>query len=143
MEFEVVTVRKAGILIPRHVLWSAVVRGHLCVSERHDAELNRITRVATIEQGDPHKVLLGPMLDAALVSARPDLWTMTGWERVADDKASHSRACVQSWILIPADAAEQERARSALSAQLGNQEHRDAQLAAADLAAKAIGKLHR
>ena len=106
-------VRREGVLIPRHLMWSGMVRGHLCVIEQRDLELGRNTRVATIEQREPHVVLLGPLLDAKLVTARADWWTMTGWERIDDVHASKPRACMQSWILIPADAAEGDRSRAA------------------------------
>jgi hypothetical protein len=115
VQFEVFKVRNAGVLIPRHVMWAGMVRGHLCVVERHDVELNRVTRVATIEQPDPHAVLLGPMFDAALVTARADWWTMTGWERVDEAGSSKARACMQSWVLIPATAADDDRLRAAHS----------------------------
>ena len=72
MEFEVFRVRKEGALLPRHVMWSGMVKGHLCVTERHDVELSRTTRVATIESRDPQEVLLGPLFDAVLVSARAE-----------------------------------------------------------------------
>ena len=116
MEFEVFKLRNTGVLIPRHVMWSGMVRGHLCVLEVRDAELGRVSRVGTIEQRDPHAVVLGPLFDATLVSARADWWTMTGWERVDDHHASKPRACMQSWILIPADVAEAERMRAAAAA---------------------------
>ena len=113
MEFEVFKVRRDGVLTPRHVMWSGMVRGHLCVLEQRDIELGRYTRVATIEQREPNAVLLGPLFDAKLVTARADWWTMTGWERIDDVHVSKPRACMQSWILIPADAAEAERTRAA------------------------------
>jgi len=36
----------------------------------------------TLEAGEGHKVVLGPLLEAVLVSRKPDRWTLTGWERV-------------------------------------------------------------
>ena len=113
MEFEVFKVRREGVLIPRHDMWAGMVRGHLCVLETRDRELQRGSRVATIEQREPHAVLLGPLFDALLITARADWWTMTGWERLDGTHATKPRACMQSWILIPADAAEAERLRAA------------------------------
>ena len=80
--------------------------------ETLDTELCRVTRVATIEQRDPHAIVLGPLFDALLVTARAEWWTMTGWERIEGSHASKPRACMQSWILIPADSAEAERMRA-------------------------------
>lgn len=62
-------VRREGVLIPRHAMWAGMVRGHLCVIETRDTELLRVTRVATIEQREPHAVVLGPLFDALLVSS--------------------------------------------------------------------------
>lgn len=79
------------------------VRGELYVREEHDAELNRATRMATIIDPASHKVLAKPLLDVALLSVKPDWWTMTGWERVIEDTTGQTRAYQQSWILIPFD----------------------------------------
>lgn len=71
------------------------------------AYLLRHVRVATLEAGNGHQVVLGPLLDAVLVAAKPDWWTMTGWERVDDAVSARGKAHAQSWILMPLD---QERA---------------------------------
>ena len=65
--------------------------------------------------------MLGPLFDALLVTARADWWTMTGWERIEGSHASKTRACMQSWILIPADAAEAERMRASEAHRLNTQ----------------------
>lgn len=106
MEFVGYRCRNEGRLLPRHVLWSGRVQGHLYVREQYDPELSRHVRVATLEAGDGHKLVLGPLLDAVLVSCKPDWWTMTGWERVDSSTTVAPRAYQQSWILQPIDRAE-------------------------------------
>ena len=112
MKFAVYPVRKEGKLLPRHVLWSGEVRGDLYVSEVYDVELSRHTRMAVLK-GEAGKSLLPALLDAVLVSAKPDWWTMTGWERLDDTSGVGSKAWVQSWILIPADMAGRPRRTAA------------------------------
>jgi hypothetical protein len=90
MEF--VKCRNDGQPVPRHVLWARGVRGHLLICERYDPELTRHVRVATLEAGEGHKVVLGPLLDAALVSRKPDWWTLTGWGRVDRATSAAPRA---------------------------------------------------
>jgi len=105
MEFDVYRVRREGMLLPRHVIWSTRVRGDLYVTEAYDEELKRTVRVATVKAGEgfEQKDLVLPLLDVTLISAKPDWWTMTGWERIASSTAAASRAAMQSWILVPAD----------------------------------------
>jgi len=74
--------------------------------------VNRAVRVATIVANDPHRELLPPLLDATWVAVKPDWWTMTGWERSPESIDAEPHAYVQSWILIPVDVAEIERART-------------------------------
>lgn len=111
MLFAVYPVRKEGKLLPRHVLWAGELRGDLYVSEVYDEELSRHARVAVLK-GEAGNALLPPLFDAVLVSAKPDWWTMTGWERVDDSRGAGSKACAQSWILVPADAAGRPRRSS-------------------------------
>lgn len=103
MEFEVYRVRTEGKLLPRHVMWSTKVRGDLYVGEEYVTELKRAVRVATVKagQGFACKGLIPPLFDIMLVSAKPDWWTMTGWERIPSDHMVEPRAFQQSWILIP------------------------------------------
>jgi hypothetical protein len=106
MEFVGYRCRNEGRLLPRHVLWAGRVQGHLYVREKYDPELSRHLRVATLEAGEGHHVVLGPLLDAVLVSCKPDWWTMTGWERVDSTTTAAPRAFQQSWILQPLDRCE-------------------------------------
>jgi len=100
---------REGRLIRRHAMWAGGVRGDLFVAETRDAELNRSVRVAKIMANDPYRELLPPLLDATLVAAKPDWWTMTGWERSPEGFGAQPRAYVQSWILVPSDVADAER----------------------------------
>ena len=103
MEFVGFKCRQEGRLLPRHVMWAGRTQGDLHVREQYDSELSRHVRVATLEVGDAHKVVLGPLFDAVLVSCKPDWWTLTGWERVEASSWSPGRAFQQSWILQPLD----------------------------------------
>lgn len=98
MQFVGYRCRNEGRLLPRHVLWAGRVLGHLYVREQYDAELSRHVRVATLEDGAGHQVVLGPLLDAVLVSCKPDWWTMTGWERIDTSTVGAPRAYQQSWM---------------------------------------------
>ncbi len=86
MEFVAYIVRREGKLLPHHVRWSTKVRGELYVREALDPELNRTVRAATIETGGAfnRRVLAGPLYDVQFISAKPDWWTFTGWERVSN-----------------------------------------------------------
>lgn len=104
MKFEVFPKRRAGKLLPKHVFWAGKVVGDLFISEVMDPELGRHVRCATVMDGP--RELLPPLLDAMLVAAKPDWWTMTGWERGPDALGQPSGcAYQQSWVLIPVDQA--------------------------------------
>jgi hypothetical protein len=104
MQFQVIPVRRAGRVQPRHVMWAGLVVGELRVSEVRDEETSRTLRVACIQ--DPAGQDLLRLLDATLVSVHRGWWTMTGWERVADPNLGGTLAYQQSWILIPVGEAE-------------------------------------
>lgn len=103
MQFEVFPIRRAGKLLPRHVMWTGKVIGDLFVTEVRDPELQRHVRCAVVK--DRVCDLLPPLLDVVLVGAKPDWWTMTGWERSPDGIGQPTCAYQQSWILIPVDRA--------------------------------------
>lgn len=104
MEFDVFLRRREGRLLPRHVMWATKVRGDLFITEEMDREVHRLVRTAVVRDR-AFKVVAGPLHDVAIVSAKPDWWTMTGWERVASSAHVEASAFQQSWILIPADKA--------------------------------------
>lgn len=105
MEFDVFRCRNEGQLLPRHVMWSTKVRGELYVTEERDDELHRTVRVAMIKD-QTRNLLIEPLRDVVVVGAKPDWWTLTGWERPAATATSRQRAFQQSWVMIPADRAE-------------------------------------
>jgi hypothetical protein len=102
MEFDVLLRRREGRLLPRHVMWSTRVRGDLFITDEHDKELNRHVRTAVLRDRS-FNVVAGPLHDMVVVSAKPDWWTMTGWERVAVSHDGGACAFQQSWISIPGD----------------------------------------
>jgi hypothetical protein len=112
MIFEAVPFRRGGKLLPRHLMWHNLVVGELVVAECHDVELGRTVRQATIV-APSGAVLLGPLLDAALVSARRGCWSMTGWERFCDVHLGAELACQQSWMLTPREDSESMRPHAA------------------------------
>lgn len=104
MKFEVFPKRRAGKLLPKHVFWTGKVVGDLFITEVLDPELGRHVRCAKVMDG--LRELPPPLLDAVLVAAKPDWWTITGWERGPDALGQPSgRAYQQSWVLIPVDQA--------------------------------------
>lgn len=93
-------------MLPRHVMWATEARGDLYVTEARDSEVGRVVRVAVLRDKE-NKPLIEPLHDVQLISAKPDWWTMTGWERLEGGAGVSQRAYQQSWILIPADKASQ------------------------------------
>jgi len=70
-----------GYLTPKwqqHHVWRVV---ELYVDERRDSDLSRTVRVARfIKPTNPNADLMPPLHDVQLVSAKPDLFTLTGYE---------------------------------------------------------------
>jgi hypothetical protein len=112
MEFEVHPTRHHGVILP---LWQrnhAAVRGVLQVSFESDEDLHRPIKVARLLKGGTEgAVAMPPLYDVELVACRPDLWTLTGFER-SDDDRGRPVSYQQSWLLVPADVADRERAHS-------------------------------
>ena len=106
MEFEVYRCRREGRLLPRHIMWSTKVKGDFFLTEQHDKELHRVVRVATV-CSPARAALIEPLHDAVIITAKPDWWTITGWERVASSTHADPRAFQQSWIMIPIDKTKQ------------------------------------
>lgn len=120
MQFDVVILRNEGVARPKHV-WTQL-RGEFYVGEERDAELGRTVRRAELrEPGTTGKVLLGPLMDVMIVSAKPDFWTVTGWERVPNMYPDKARAVQQSWLMIPADVADADAAESSRRTALAEQ----------------------
>lgn len=95
--------RQQGRLKPRHVLWSGKVTGTFQVVEERDSELSRSVRVARILAVPPTATPLLELYDVTIISAKPDWWTFTGWERIQDGSGVLPRTYQQSWILIPVE----------------------------------------
>jgi hypothetical protein len=85
MEFDVRPTRRHGVILPPWQRNHAAVRGVLQVSFEADEDLHRPIKVARLlkdEAGDV--VAMPPLYDVELVACRPDLWTLTGFERGDD-----------------------------------------------------------
>ena len=102
MKFAVYPVRDHGRVMPKHVRWGRGVLGELYITERRDLDVNRTSRVAVITGADRTE-LLPALHDVTLLSAKPDWWTMTGWELMPLSTNVEPTAFQQSWILIPED----------------------------------------
>ena len=101
----------------QHHVWRV---GELYVDERRDGDLHRTVRVARFtEPTNPNADLMPPLHDVQHVTAKPDLFTLTGYEVSSSNggKPVHYR---QSWVLRPvtdtelrgrADYEERERLR--------------------------------
>jgi hypothetical protein len=106
VKFEAAPVRQDGYLMPKwqqHHVWRV---GELYVDERRDGDLNRTVRVARFtEPMQPARDLMPPLHDVKLVTAKPDLFTLTGYEVSTSNggKPVHYR---QSWVLRPVTDAE-------------------------------------
>jgi hypothetical protein len=98
--FNVRTSRQKGRLRPRdQFIADPGVSGILVVDEVRHPDLNRVTRRARLIDDRGQELPVSPIIDAALVSARPGWWVMTGFERVDDGLACRDFA--QSWVLVP------------------------------------------
>jgi hypothetical protein len=45
--------------------------------------------------------VLPPLHDVDVVEIRPNWWTLTGFERIADSLPGEPTCCQQSWFLVP------------------------------------------
>lgn len=101
MEFRVRRLRLEGRTIPNWERGGYDVQGPLSVEEEHCEEMHRYVRVARVagrrRDGTPMKLVL---YDPTLVCARPDVWTMTGFERFEQTNGK-SLCHLQSWVLMP------------------------------------------
>jgi hypothetical protein len=105
VEVRVTRLRDAGRSLAQWNLGTYDVQGPLRLEEQRSEELHRHVRVAHVAgcrgDGTPSSLTL---YDAALVFVGPDIWTMTGFERLeAGDGKSICH--LQSWALRPVTAA--------------------------------------
>lgn len=104
--------RRQGVILPPWQGNHAAVRGVLQVSFEDDEDLHRPIKVARLlKDGAEDAVAMPPLYDVELVACRPDLWTLTGFER-GDDARGRPVSYQQSWLLVPADVVDRERARN-------------------------------
>jgi hypothetical protein len=103
MTFDFIATRLCadGVLKPPHQRWTGEQRGALFVSEKYDAEHSRSVRVARL-LNSAGADLLPPLHDVQLISAKPDWWVLSGFERSAAEFSASTRSVAQSWVLIPA-----------------------------------------
>jgi hypothetical protein len=99
MQWEVFVVRQEGVLVPRWRRWQVPHVGAFVLLESHDTELTRVVRQARLlsERGQD---VLPPLFDATVVAAKPDLWSVTGFERIETDSGGMT-AFAQSWLMLP------------------------------------------
>jgi hypothetical protein len=100
MEFVATRLCADGIRKPHHQRWTGEQRGQLLVIEQYDQEHGRAVRAARLvnSAGDD---LMPPLYDVQLISAKPDWWVLSGFERSTTEFSSDTRSVAQSWVLIP------------------------------------------
>lgn len=103
--YELLRVRKAGWLIPKyqHAFGRHPV-GVLRVGEEYIPDLHRHTVMARLlTEGAGHAVEgVVPLWDVRLLHWSVDVITLTGIERVEDEKGLKTLDCAQTWVLQPA-----------------------------------------
>lgn len=104
--YELLRVRKAGWLIPKyqHAFGRHPI-GQLRVGEEYIPELHRHTimaRLLTPETGTPVDGV-PPLWDVRLLHWSCDVITLTGTERVGDEKGLKTLDVAQTWVLEPVD----------------------------------------
>lgn len=111
MDFVVYRRRERGRPRNGSTLTGPTVRGELSVRDERVDEFNRLCRVARL-LGPEHQQLADPpaLLDAALLFAKPDLWSIGGYELV--DTNGIMCAHAQTWYLIPAEVYDLEQAEA-------------------------------
>ncbi|MBA4340886.1 MAG: hypothetical protein C0423_01910 [Methylibium sp.] len=101
MYFWVNQLREKGVVIPgHHIVRREGAPGRFEMSEQIDRETRRTVRVARLFAIPPAVgELLPPLVDAALIYARGEIWTLTGFERGSDSLMQP--AYLQSWRMRP------------------------------------------
>jgi hypothetical protein len=75
--------------------------GTLTIIEERDPELHRVLRVARLKQPDGTDVL-PPLLDATIIAMTVDQWSITGFERLEEERVGGDAVCYQqSWLITP------------------------------------------
>ena len=103
-QYELLRVRKAGWLIPRHRhAFGRHPEGVLQVSQEYVPDLHRHSLVAKLIPAAPNQNAepIPPLYDVTLLQWNCDLITLTGFERVEDEKGLKQTDCAQTWLLQP------------------------------------------
>ena len=96
MRFDMMRVRQAGIVVPRHNMGMLrTVRGTLLVGDKHFSDLHRHARVATFVTECRQTLEL---IDASLVHATAETIVLTGFER--DSSSGRDVDFAQTWVLV-------------------------------------------
>jgi len=108
MDFVVYRRREKGRPRNGSLLSGPTVRGALLVRDARVEDFNRLCRVATLT-AEGHQPLPDPppLYDATLLTAKPDLWAISGYELVETNGIMCAHA--QVWYLIPGDVFDLER----------------------------------
>lgn len=97
-----------------------MARGALSLRDERVDEFNRLCRVARLLSPTLQVLPEPPALyDATLLSAKPDLWALGGYELVETNGITCGHA--QTWYLIPADVHEREEADARRHNELASQ----------------------
>lgn len=103
--FELLRVRRSGWLIPKyqHSFGRHPV-GALRVTQEYVPDLHRHTLIAQLLPPEPNQPTerIPPLYDVVLMHWNCDLITLSGFERVEDEKGLKRLDCAQTWVLQPA-----------------------------------------
>lgn len=101
MQFEVVRVRKDGVLVPRWQLsQQPVYSGFLSVSEIHIPSLARTSIVAKLIPEAGAGIAPPDLYDMRLLSSNSSYLTLTGFE-IGETMGGQEVHYMQSWFLTP------------------------------------------
>lgn len=102
MFFRVNVLRQQGIVIPRHHIVRShnEVVGRFSLAEKYDGEICRHVRLARLLplMGGAEDVL-PPLIDATVIYASDNVWTVTGFARDAKSGGVSESAYLQSWLM--------------------------------------------
>lgn len=102
--YELLRVRKAGWLVPRYQhAFGRPPRGALSVAEEYVPDLHRHSLVAKLLAPCTGTLMveIPPLFDVTLLRWSCDLISLTGIERVEDEKGLKVLDCAQTWVLQP------------------------------------------
>jgi hypothetical protein len=101
MDYFVTRLYSQGRLTPKHVRHP--VRGQLSVCEEHDAERNRMVKIARlVVPASVGKESPPPLYDAVMLGLTGDWLSLSGFERLAAGSLSDLTSWAQTWLCCPA-----------------------------------------